>query len=293
ERGVAWVGLDASITRLRLGHGRRVLGDAKQLPFRDETFDGVAALYMLYHFDDPLVPVREAFRILRPGGRFAACAPGHFDEPELAPFMPPLPPGTFDSDMAPGLLGQLFEIAWIDSYDCPSIGCPTNKRSGTTWFPALRTPRSRPQWRRRPSTHCGLPNVVRLFGAERPASVEGRTTGGYDGGCGILFDMPELPRVLSSETVYRGRLFNVELDRLAMDGGVIAERETLRHPGAVCMIPILQDGRLAFVTQYRHPTGRRLLELPAGTLEKGEQPAAAAVRELQEEIGYRPTHCEA
>ncbi|HXU23502.1 MAG TPA: NUDIX hydrolase [Tepidiformaceae bacterium] len=105
--------------------------------------------------------------------------------------------------------------------------------------------------------------------------------------------MPELPRVLSSETVYRGRLFNVELDRLAMDGGVIAERETLRHPGAVCMIPILQDARLVFVTQYRHPTGRRLLELPAGTLEKGEQPAAAAVRELQEEIGYRPTHCEA
>ena len=104
--------------------------------------------------------------------------------------------------------------------------------------------------------------------------------------------MPDLPRVLSSETVYRGRLFNVELDKLAMDGGVIAQRETLRHPGAVCMIPVLDDDRLAFVTQYRHPTGRRLLELPAGTLEKGEQPASAAVRELQEEIGYRPRQCE-
>jgi len=104
--------------------------------------------------------------------------------------------------------------------------------------------------------------------------------------------MPDLPRVLSSETVYRGRLFNVELDRLAMDGSVIAERETLRHPGAVCMIPVLDDGRLLFVTQYRHPTGRRLLELPAGTLEKGEEPSAAAVRELQEEVGYRPRNIE-
>lgn len=105
--------------------------------------------------------------------------------------------------------------------------------------------------------------------------------------------MAELPRVLSSETVYRGRLFNVELDRLEMDGGVTTVRETLRHPGAVCMIPVLDDGRLLLVTQYRHPAGRRLLELPAGTLERGEQPAAAAVRELQEEVGYRPSSSEA
>lgn len=104
--------------------------------------------------------------------------------------------------------------------------------------------------------------------------------------------MSDLPHVLSSETVYRGRLFNIQLDRLAMDGGVIAERETLRHPGAVCMIPVLGDGRLVLVTQYRHPTGRRLLELPAGTLEKDEEPARAAIRELQEEAGYKPAKLE-
>jgi ADP-ribose diphosphatase len=100
--------------------------------------------------------------------------------------------------------------------------------------------------------------------------------------------MAELPRVISSKTVYSGRLFNVELDEIAMEGGVIALRETIRHPGAVCMIPIDADGRLVLVTQYRHAAGKRLLELPAGTLERGEQPAEAVARELQEEIGMRP-----
>lgn len=102
--------------------------------------------------------------------------------------------------------------------------------------------------------------------------------------------MPELPRLVSSTTVYEGRLFNVELDELDMPGGVRAYRETLRHPGAVAMVPVLDDGRIALVTQYRHAAGRRLLEIPAGTLERGEDPAAAVDRELQEEVGLRPGH---
>jgi ADP-ribose pyrophosphatase len=96
------------------------------------------------------------------------------------------------------------------------------------------------------------------------------------------------PRVLSTETVYHGRLFDVELATLEMDGDVVARRETIRHPGAVCMVPVLADGSLLFVTQYRHAAGRRLLELPAGTLEPGEAPAAAVARELQEEVGHLP-----
>ena len=100
--------------------------------------------------------------------------------------------------------------------------------------------------------------------------------------------MSELPRLVSSETVYRGRLFNVELDTIEMDHGVIAHRETIRHPGAVGMVPVRDDGRLLLVTQYRHATGRRLLEVPAGTLEPGEAPEAAVARELQEEVGMRP-----
>lgn len=103
--------------------------------------------------------------------------------------------------------------------------------------------------------------------------------------------MPE-PRLISSETAYAGRLFNVSLDRIEMDGGVVALRETIRHPGAVCMVPVTAKGNLLFVTQYRHAAGRRLVELPAGTLEPGEEPLAAVSRELQEEVGQRPGRIE-
>lgn len=96
------------------------------------------------------------------------------------------------------------------------------------------------------------------------------------------------PRLISSETVYTGRLFNVSLDKLEMDTGVIAQRETIRHPGAVAMIPVTSEGNLLLVSQYRHAAGRRLLELPAGTLEPGEEPLTAVSRELQEEVGHRP-----
>ena len=87
-----------------------------------------------------------------------------------------------------------------------------------------------------------------------------------------------------------GRLFDVEVDELEMPGGVIARREILRHPGAVAMVPIDHLGRLMLVTQYRHAAGRRLLEIPAGTLERGEDPVDCAIRECQEEIGMFPAN---
>ncbi len=113
-------------------------------------------------------------------------------------------------------------------------------------------------------------------------------------GASLLFNqrMEDLPRLRSSRTVYTGHLFNVELDELEMANGVIARRENLRHPGAVCMVPVADDGRLLLVTQYRHSAGRRLLEIPAGTLEPGEDPREAAIRELQEEVGMYPGQIE-
>lgn len=100
------------------------------------------------------------------------------------------------------------------------------------------------------------------------------------------------PRLVSAETVYRGRLFDVELATIELEGGVTALRETIRHPGAVCMVPVLDDGSLLLVRQYRHAAGRRLLELPAGTLERDEAPEEAVARELQEEVGYVPGRVE-
>ena len=104
--------------------------------------------------------------------------------------------------------------------------------------------------------------------------------------------MPEKPRVVSSNVVYAGRLFNVELDEVELTTGVLAKRESIRHPGAVAMVPVEDDGRLLLVTQYRHAARQRLLELPAGTLERGEEPLAAVARELQEEVGMLPGHIE-
>jgi ADP-ribose pyrophosphatase len=100
--------------------------------------------------------------------------------------------------------------------------------------------------------------------------------------------MSDLPRLVASKTVYEGRLFDVELDDIAMAEGVVARREIIRHPGAVCMVPVDHQGNLLLVTQYRHAAGERLLELPAGTLEPGEAPEATVVRELQEEVGMYP-----
>lgn len=104
--------------------------------------------------------------------------------------------------------------------------------------------------------------------------------------------MPELPRTISSTVGYEGHLFDVVVDTIEMEGGVVATREVLKHPGAVALVPVTDDGNLLLVTQYRHAAGGRLLELPAGTLESGEDPAEAAVRELQEEVGKAPGRLE-
>lgn len=96
------------------------------------------------------------------------------------------------------------------------------------------------------------------------------------------------PRAVAREEAFRGRLLRIVVDTLRWPDGRETAREMVLHPGAVCVLPLTEAGRILFVTQYRHPAGRRLLELPAGTLEEGESPEETARRELEEEVGMRP-----
>lgn len=95
----------------------------------------------------------------------------------------------------------------------------------------------------------------------------------------------EDPQVLNSGERFRGRIFNVTVDTIR-EGDKVYEREVVRHLGSAVIVPVFDDGTIALVRQYRHPAGRYLLEAPAGTLRRGEDPAAGATRELEEELGF-------
>ncbi len=93
-------------------------------------------------------------------------------------------------------------------------------------------------------------------------------------------------RTLSSDLLFQGSFLQVQRDTVAQPDGRQTTREYVRHPGAVAVLPLLDDGRLLLERQWRHPLGRVLLELPAGKIDPGESAAACAVRELKEETGY-------
>lgn len=101
--------------------------------------------------------------------------------------------------------------------------------------------------------------------------------------------MRMVPRVIRRESADKG-VFVLHEDELAY-GEMQLRRVWVQHPGAVVLVAV-DAGKVLLVRQYRHPTGGELLELPAGTLEPGEDPADTARRELQEECGYRPRRLE-
>jgi len=92
---------------------------------------------------------------------------------------------------------------------------------------------------------------------------------------------------IAGTQVYRGDFLDVRLDQVRLPDGGGANREYIVHPGAVMIVPLLDDGRLVVERQYRYPVGCVMLEFPAGKLDHGESPFQCAGRELAEETGYR------
>jgi ADP-ribose pyrophosphatase len=104
---------------------------------------------------------------------------------------------------------------------------------------------------------------------------------------------PLAERLVGSEILHRGRFLEFRVDTVERADGRRAQRDVAVHPGAVAIVAVDPEGRVLLVRQYRHPAGRALLEIPAGTLDRDpasgatEDPDAAARRELEEETGYR------
>ncbi len=92
---------------------------------------------------------------------------------------------------------------------------------------------------------------------------------------------------LESISVWRGAFLDVRQDRVGLPDGTSARREYIVHPGAVMIVPLLDDGRVVVERQWRYPMKKAMLEFPAGKLEASEPVLSCAVRELAEETGYR------
>jgi ADP-ribose diphosphatase len=95
-------------------------------------------------------------------------------------------------------------------------------------------------------------------------------------------------RLIERRDIYRGRIFRLEVDRVQLPTGHTVTMEVVRHPGSVVLLPIPEPGKLILIRQYRYTLDRWIWELPAGSLKPGEDPAMAAARECEEEIGLVP-----
>ncbi|MGH9383682.1 MAG: NUDIX hydrolase [Vicinamibacterales bacterium] len=99
-------------------------------------------------------------------------------------------------------------------------------------------------------------------------------------------------RLLERREVFRGRIFTLEVDRVTLPTGHTVSLEIVRHPGSVVLLPIPEPGTVILIRQYRYALDRWIWELPAGSLKPGENPALAAARECEEEIGLVPKRVE-
>ena len=93
-------------------------------------------------------------------------------------------------------------------------------------------------------------------------------------------------KTLHSEEIFSGKVISLHLQDVKLPNGKQSKREIIKHPGAVAILAITDDNKLVMVEQYRKALERTIVEIPAGKLEKGEEPALCARRELEEETGY-------
>ncbi len=94
--------------------------------------------------------------------------------------------------------------------------------------------------------------------------------------------------ITSTKHIFEGRVIKLDVHEVMLPDGSTSQRELVRHPGAVAIVPLDADQTIHLVRQYRIAADRVLLEIPAGTLEPGEDPLVCAERELQEEISFKP-----
>ena len=90
---------------------------------------------------------------------------------------------------------------------------------------------------------------------------------------------------LSVEEIFKGKILDVTRDTVLLENGEKATREVIHHNGGVCVVPLTDEGEIIFVKQFRYPFRKVLTEVPAGKLEKGENPLECGIRELKEEAG--------
>lgn len=94
-------------------------------------------------------------------------------------------------------------------------------------------------------------------------------------------------KLLKSEIRFKGKVFDHQVDEIEYESGNKGIREIAIHPGGAVVVPVKDDGKIILVKQFRYPLQKTLIELPAGKLEKGEDPLVCATRELEEETGYK------
>jgi ADP-ribose pyrophosphatase len=95
-------------------------------------------------------------------------------------------------------------------------------------------------------------------------------------------------KITKSDRIFNGKVFDIQVDKIEYDSGNDGVREVVIHPGGAVALPVTDDGKIILVKQFRYPFQKSILELPAGKLDVGEDPEKCAVRELEEETGYKP-----